>query len=99
MVTGGGSQLRHVRQLFEYVTTLDCRIGYPNTHLAQAPNRELTAPTYATGIGLVLLGFENEPGTSSEYTDTRHEEARETLSGPRKFLQKIKDFFEDEIEE
>ena len=95
VVTGGGSQLRHVRQLFEYVTTLDCRIGYPNTHLAQAPNRELTAPTYATGIGLVLLGFEDERGTEG---DSRHEEALETRSGPRKFLQKIKDFFEDEDE-
>ena len=95
VVTGGGSQLRHVRQLFEYVTTLDCRIGYPNTHLAQAPNRELTAPTFATGIGLVLLGFDDE----RDYEDTRHEEAGETRRGAKKFLQKIKDFFEEETEE
>ena len=95
VVTGGGSQLRHVRQLFEYVTTLDCRIGYPNTHLAQAPNRELTAPTFATGIGLVLLGFDDE----RDYEDTRHEEAGETRRGAKKFLQKIKDFFEEEAEE
>lgn len=100
MVTGGGSQLRHVRQLFEYVTTLDCRIGFPNTHLAQAPDRSLTAPTYATGIGLVLLGFEEEKESQGDYSsDTRHEEANEMRTGPRKFLQKIKDFFEDELPE
>lgn len=97
VVTGGGSQLSHVRQLFEYVTTMDCRIGFPNTHLAQAPDRSLTAPTYATGIGLVLLGFDNEGNPEME--DSRHQEAKETMAGPRRFLQKIKDFFEDEIPE
>ena len=97
VVTGGGSQLSHVRQLFEYLTTMDCRIGFPNTHLAQAPDRSLTAPTYATGIGLVLLGFDNEGNPDME--DSRHQEAKETMAGPRRFLQKIKDFFEDEIPE
>ena len=99
VVTGGGSQLRHV-SIVEYVTTLDCRIGFPNTHLAQAPDRSLTAPTYATGIGLVLLGFEDEAGNTSEFHgDTRQEEADHTRRGAMKFLQKIKDFFEDEMPE
>ena len=56
---------------------------------------ELTAPTFATGIGLVLLGFDDE----RDYEDTRHEEAGETRRGAKKFLQKIKDFFEEEAEE
>ena len=58
VVTGGGSQLKHLPQLFEYITGLDARIGYPNEHLA--PNKEwdgLTSPIYSTGIGLVLQGF------------------------------------------
>jgi len=97
VVTGGGSQLRHVRQLFEYVTTMDCRIGFPNTHLAQAPDRSLTAPIYATGIGLVLLGFEHAAPGNLE--DTRLQESKETMAGPKRFLQKIKDFFEDELPE
>ena len=96
VVTGGGSQLRHVRQLFEYVTTMDCRIGFPNTHLAQAPDRSLTSPTYATGIGLVLLGFEEE---NDNTIDKTRENGDDTLRGPKRFLQKIKDFFEDEIPE
>jgi len=97
VVTGGGSQLRHVRQLFEYITTMDCRIGFPNTHLAQAPDRSLTAPIYATGIGLVLLGFEHPE--AGEITGMPDQEQDETRVGPKRFLQKIKQFFEEETEE
>lgn len=59
VVTGGGAQLKHVTQLFEYITGMDTRIGYPNEHLANNNHIEnLTSPMYATGIGLVLKGFE-----------------------------------------
>ncbi len=58
VVTGGGSQLKHITQLFEYVTGMDTRIGYPTEHLAAGSNDIITSPMYATGIGLVLKGFE-----------------------------------------
>jgi cell division protein FtsA len=59
VVTGGGSQLRHITQLFEYLTGMDTRIGYPTEHLASSNSIEnLTSPIYSTGIGLVLKGFE-----------------------------------------
>lgn len=59
VVTGGGSQLSHITQLIEYVTGMDTRIGYPNEHLAKGNAEEITSPMYATGVGLVLKGFEN----------------------------------------
>ncbi len=60
VVTGGGSQLKHITQLFEYITGMDSRIGYPTEHLANSNHIEnLTSPMYSTGIGLVLKGFEN----------------------------------------
>lgn len=59
VVTGGGSQLRHITQLFEYVTGMDTRIGYPTEHLANTNNEAIKSPMYATGIGLVLKGFED----------------------------------------
>jgi cell division protein FtsA len=59
VVTGGGSQLDHVTQLFEYVTGMDARIGYPTEHLANTNNETIKSPMYATGIGLVLKGFED----------------------------------------
>ncbi len=57
VITGGGSQLRHLDKLVEYVTGLDARIGYANEHLGQTTIEEIKSPIYATGVGLVLKGF------------------------------------------
>ncbi len=59
VLTGGGSQLRHLIQLTEYVTGLNARIGYPNEHLAAGHIDELTKPVYATCIGLILKGYDD----------------------------------------
>ncbi|MDX2362280.1 MAG: cell division protein FtsA [Crocinitomicaceae bacterium] len=59
VVTGGGAQLDHITQLFEYVTGMDARIGYPTEHLANTNNEAIKSPMYSTGIGLVLKGFED----------------------------------------
>lgn len=56
VLTGGGSELKHIKQLVEYITGMDTRIGYPNVHLASQSNNELKSPIYATSIGLVMLG-------------------------------------------
>jgi cell division protein FtsA len=57
VVTGGGSQLKHLPQLVMLTTGMDCRIGTPNEHLAGADD-ELKNPMYATGVGLVMKGIE-----------------------------------------
>lgn len=57
ILTGGGSQLKHLIQLAEYTTGLDARIGLPNEHLAAGHLEELTKPMYATCIGLILKGY------------------------------------------
>jgi len=54
VLTGGGSQLKHLIQLTEYATGLNARIGYPNEHLATNHIAELQKPMYATCIGLIL---------------------------------------------
>ncbi|HMN05307.1 MAG TPA: cell division protein FtsA [Flavobacteriales bacterium] len=59
VLTGGGAQLKHLRQLTEYVTGMSTRIGYPNEHLGQSKVEAVTSPLYATGVGLVLRGFEH----------------------------------------
>src|SRR5210317_1589075 len=61
VLTGGGSQLKHLKQLVEYITGMDTRIGYPNEHLASNSDSELSSPLYATVVGLLMKGLkENE---------------------------------------
>lgn len=62
VLTGGGAQLKHIKQLVEYVTGMDTRIGYPNEHLAHNAEHldELSSPLYATAVGLVLQGLEGQ---------------------------------------
>lgn len=57
ILTGGGSQLKHLIQLTEYVTGISARIGYPNEHLAGGHIEELAKPMYSTCIGLILKGY------------------------------------------
>jgi cell division protein FtsA len=57
VLSGGGSQLKHLIQLTEYVTGLNARIGYPNEHLAAGHIEELAKPMYATCLGLILKGY------------------------------------------
>ncbi|TRO65621.1 cell division protein FtsA [Christiangramia sabulilitoris] len=58
VLTGGGSQLKHIKQLAEYITGMDTRIGYPNEHLAGTTDSETTSPVYATAVGLVMNSLE-----------------------------------------
>jgi cell division protein FtsA len=95
-LTGGGSQLLHVRQLFQYVTGMDCRIGTPDMHLASAPNKAVTTPLFSTGIGLVKLGFTNENEGKGSNNSGADEPDR---GGKSRFLDRIKKFFEEETAE
>ena len=72
VLTGGGSQLRHLIQLTEYVTGLPARIGFPNEHLADGHIEELAKPTYSTCIGLILKGYDDYEHNRKQFeTDYR----------------------------
>nr|WP_052258719.1 cell division protein FtsA [Sphingobacterium sp. T2] len=64
VITGGGAQLKHLVQLVEYITGIDCRIGYPNEYLAKTDMvskqtlEEMKSPMYATSIGLLIKGIQ-----------------------------------------
>ena len=60
VITGGGSQLKHLKQLVEYHTGLSARIGFPTEYLAKDTKEELKNPMYATGLGLIIKGIEEQ---------------------------------------
>ena len=57
ILTGGGSQLKHLKQLTEFTTSMSARMGLPNEHLAADHPSELSKPMYATCIGMILKGY------------------------------------------
>jgi cell division protein FtsA len=59
VLTGGGAQLNHIKQLVEYITGMDTRIGYPNEHLAGNSAEEISSPLYATAVGLVMNSIQS----------------------------------------
>lgn len=89
VITGGGAQLKHLKQLVEYITGMDTRIGYPNEHLAGDTSEKVKEPLYATAVGLVLNSFElkerghyeeagNKKAVLDEKTETASQEVKQT---------------------
>ena len=73
VLTGGGSQLKHLKQLVEYITGMDTRVGYPNEHLAGDSDESTTSPTFSTAVGLLMAALDKMP------LDVMSETAEETV--------------------
>jgi cell division protein FtsA len=83
ILTGGGSQLKHLIQLTEYVTGLNARIGFPNEHLAAGHIDELAKPMYSTCIGLILKGYNDYENNQKQFeTSFRKVVVPESLQQP-----------------
>lgn len=71
ILTGGGAQLSCLKQLVEYMTGIDTRIGYPNEHLGRSKVDAAKSPMYATTVGLVLSGFKALDERDNRYLRTQ----------------------------
>ena len=96
VVTGGGSQLKHMNQLIEFTTGMDSRVGYPNEHLSSSTNISVTSPLFATGVGLVAKGFEQ-----FELLKSRNEKINTRMHSQKNkgsFFEKLKTFFDEKVD-
>uniref|UniRef100_UPI0040497678 cell division protein FtsA n=1 Tax=Flavobacterium sp. TaxID=239 RepID=UPI0040497678 len=75
VLTGGGAQLKHIKQLVEYITGMDTRIGFPNEHLAGDSDEELSSPMYATAVGLVMNSVRNNTKSATPLVELKRQEA------------------------
>ncbi len=91
VITGGGSQLINLKQLVEYMTGMDARIGYPNEHLGKSKTETVKSPMYATSVGLVLSGFRAIDERENRYNEaTAHgKESRKVRTSGSDFFSKI----------
>ena len=99
VITGGGSQLKHVTQLVEYMSGMDTRIGYPNEHLASGNAEDITSPIYATGVGLVIKGLETVAKQNATSTNkVKDHSTKDRGNFFDAILKKTTQFFEDDTE-
>jgi len=102
VLTGGGSQLKHLKQLVEYITGMDTRLGYPSEHLAGNNSIEISSPMYATAVGLVMNSTKvknnnkdnNEAEINKNNSESESEKVERTTIFER-FTQSLKTFLDN----
>ncbi len=80
VLTGGGALLKHIDKLAEFHTGMSTRIGVPVDQLAHGYHEKLSSPIFATGIGLLMKGIEDEASGRLQELD---EEASSTPGAHR----------------
>lgn len=71
ILTGGGAQMACLKQLVEYMTGMEARIGYPNEHLGKSKIDAVKSPMFATTLGLVLSGFKALDDRENRYMESQ----------------------------
>ena len=104
VLTGGGSQLRHLKQLVGYITGMDTRIGYPNEPLAGDTDKMTASPQYSTAVGLVMNAIEKQENQIHESEKNSNHENKKNIDDKTKpktntsiierFTEKLKTFLE-----
>ena len=98
--------MKHLKQLVEYITGMDTRVGYPNEHLAGDSDSDITSPMYATAVGLVMDSLMRQEKRSVETPEETENDEQLNVQPPieaprdnRSFLDKlterVKDFLDN----
>lgn len=66
VLTGGGSKMKYLSQLADYVIGKESRLGAPTRYLSDDSPKELNDPIFSTAIGLVMFGLMHEAELAEE---------------------------------
>ena len=87
VLTGGGSQLKHLKQLVEYITGMDTRIGYPNEHLSLETKKFENSPILSTVVGLLMNSIESSENINEEDLDIKKENINDEIKSDEKKIE------------
>ena len=87
VLTGGGSQLKHLKQLVEYITGMDTRIGYPNEHLSVETKKFENSPILSTVVGLLMNSIESSESVNEEDLDIKSENINNQIKSDEKKIE------------
>jgi len=104
VITGGGAMLRNIKQLFEYRSGMDARLGFPTEHLGKSQVEDVKNPMFATAIGLVMAGFHSVDEREQQAATTyRPKSVASKAQAPsdfiNNFLKKTKELLIDDFDD
>ncbi len=102
VLAGGTAMLKNIDTLFEELTDMPTRIGNAGEHLGLSRNGSIKEPAYATGVGMVLTGFNALDARENRYqqikpaTTPRNEATKATNGG---LFGKIRTWLSEDMED
>ena len=97
VLTGGGAMIKNIKGLTEFVTGISTRIGESDSNIAKlsSDNMDIKHPMYATGVGLVIKGFEyyeeNDNPITEQEADNKEGSQEDEIVKPKEVKHKSKE--------
>ncbi|MBO7445450.1 MAG: cell division protein FtsA [Bacteroidales bacterium] len=102
VLTGGGAQLKHLKELVQFKTGYNTRIGIPEQGFEKNIPSDLKKSMYATALGLLKYGAEVEGGPFVPFTTNNREKSKPTkepVNDGWGVFDKIRKFLKERIEQ